>query len=200
MSKATIVMIMLAALGLGWLVGAGLADKQDNEPVSTTPGTAATESAAPLSTGGAPVYRYLSPENVTVEMDDFGSALPSAVGENFVGREGEFKTETVIINLAMDGSTEYKAIMKQGDAVVFHWKTNRGNVYYDYHGHDAAFGDEFFTRYDEGEGSERSGSMVAPYDGQHGWYFLNIEEGPTTITLNVSGFFDEIIEIELGGY
>ena len=196
MSKATIVMIMLAALGLGWLVGASLAEKDVAEPVETTP---ASEPSAPQSTGGAPVYRYLSPDDVTIEMDEFGSALPSADGENFVGREGEFKTETVVIELAMDGRTEFKAIMEQGDSLVFHWKTNRGNVYYDYHGHDPAFGNEFFTRYDEGEGGERSGSMVAPYAGQHGWYFLNIEEGPTTITLNVAGFYEEIVEIELGG-
>jgi hypothetical protein len=196
MGKSTLVLLALAALGLGALIGVSLVDDQavTEEPVATN------DVAVVASAGGAPVLRYLAPEDVSVEYDEYGQAAPSANGENFIAREGAPKSETLTITLEADESVEYKAVMKQGDAISFRWSTDGGQAYYDFHAHDEAFGPEFFSRYDEGEGVERSGSIVAGYDGQHGWYWLNLEGEPTTITLDVTGFFEEIVEIDLGGY
>ena len=35
---------------------------------------------------------------------------------------------------------------------------------------------------------------VAPFAGEHGWYWLNIHDGPVTITLTVTGFYDDIVD------
>jgi hypothetical protein len=195
MGKSTLILIALAALGIGALVGVSLVD----EPQAVTE-PAVVEEVAVAFTGGAPVFRYLAPGDVTVGEDEFGQPLPAADGENFIAREGGPRSETLTINLGLDETVEYKALMQQGDAITFRWSTDGGDVYYDFHAHDDAFGPEFFTRYDEGEGSARSGTIVAPYAGQHGWFWLNIADGPTTVTLEVSGFYDEIIEIDLEGY
>ena len=114
--------------------------------------------------------------------------------------DGAPKSETLTITLDLDGTVEYKALMQQGDNIAFRWSTDGNDVYYDFHAHDDAFGPEFFTRYDEGEGAERSGSIMAAYSGQHGWFWLNLGDGPTTITLEVYGFYDEVIEIGLEDY
>lgn len=196
MGKSTLILIALAALGLGALIGVSLVSDQ----AATEESVAINDVAVVASSGGAPVLRYLAPEGVTVEYDEFGQAVPLAGGENFIAREGAPKSETLTITLEADASVEYKAVMKQGDAIAFRWSTDGGQAYYDFHAHDDAFGPEFFTRYDEGEGTERSGSIVAGYDGQHGWFWLNLEGEPTTITLDVAGFFDEVVEIDLGGY
>lgn len=194
MGKSTLVLILLAGLGIGALVGMSLVDDAPVEgPVVDAP-------VAVASTGGAPVFRFLGPDDVTVGLDDFGQPLPSAVGENFVARDRVPKSETITVSLGLDAATEYKALMQQGDTIAFRWKTDGDEVYYDFHAHDEAFGPDFFTRYDEGEGTERSGSIMAPYSGQHGWFWLNLGDTPTTITLEVSGFYDEIIEIDLEGY
>jgi len=171
MGKSTLVLIALAALGLGTLIGVSLID----EP-------AAVEEQAPVaevavaSTGGAPVFRFLAPGDVSAAEDEFGQPI------------------------GLDESVEYKALMQQGDTIAFRWSTDGGEVYYDFHAHDDAFGPGFFSRYDEGEGTSRSGSIMAAYTGQHGWFWLNIADGPTTVTLEVSGFYDEIVEIDLSGY
>ena len=195
MGKATLVLIALAALGLGTLIGVSLVD----EPAAVAEQVPAAEVAV-ASTGGAPVFRFLAPGDVNVEEDEFGQPLPAANGENFVGREAAPKSETVTITIGLDESVEYKALMQQGDTIAFRWSTDGGDVYYDFHAHDEAFGPEFFSRYDEGEGISRSGSIMAAYTGQHGWFWLNIADGPTTVTLEVSGFYDEIVEIDLSGY
>ena len=74
--------------------------------------------------------------------------------------------------------------------------TDGGLVYSDLHGHDPAAGQEFFVRYREDQegATEATGSLVAPFDGEHGWYWLNIHDGPVTITLTVTGFFDDIVD------
>ena len=189
MGKSTIVLVTIAALGLGALIGTSLVDKAEPESVAAE--------AAP--TGGAPTFRYLSPDAVSIERDEYGQVQPVANGENFIASDRGLRTEILEIVLDLDATVEYKALMQQGDALAFRWSTD-GEAYYDFHAHDEAFGDEFFTRYDEGEGSGSAGSIVAAYDGQHGWFWLNISDAPITITLQVMGFYDEIIEIDLEAY
>lgn len=195
MGKSTIVLVTLAALGLGALIGLSLVGRGPDKIDAQTPAAASS-----TSTGGAPVYRYLSPDDTKVALDEFGQALPSTVGENYIVRNSDWKSETVRIALDLDAAVEYKAIMEQGDSIIFKWKSDGGPVYYDFHAHDESFGEEFFTRYDEGEAASRSGSFVAAYSGQHGWYLLNIADQPITITLDVAGFYDEIVEIEVETY
>jgi hypothetical protein len=201
MEKSTLMLVTLAALGLGALIGSSLVDESVDvgEPSGSSGDIAAT--AAPTAdSGGAPVYRFLSPETVSVEYDEYGQAAPVANGENYIARDGELKSEILEITLETDATTEYKALLKQGDSITYRWSTDGGEAYYDFHGHDEAFGEEFFTRYAEGEGSSSAGSIVAAYDGQHGWFWLNIEAEPITIRLEVMGFYDEIIEIDLEAY
>lgn len=199
MNKSTIVLLVIAALVLGSLIGVSLVEI-DEPAVPDVSAPAAANDVAAGSTGGAPRFRYLKPGDVALVTDEFGEPQPAAPGENFIARTRPWKSESVTFELPLDAATEYKAIMSQGDAIVFNWTTDGGQAYYDFHAHDAAFGEEFFTRYDEGEGETGAGAIVAAYDGQHGWYWLNIADGPTSITLNVAGYFDEIIEIEIEGY
>ena len=196
MGKSTIVLVTLAAVGLGTLIGFSLVD--EDEPVVDSIAAEAVPTAA-VDGGGAPAFRFLSPESVSVEHDEYGQALPVAGGENFIARDRGLKTEILEIALDLDATVEYKALMQQGDSIAFRWSAD-GEAYYDFHAHDEAFGDEFFTRYAEGEGSSSAGSIVAAYDGQHGWFWLNISDTPIMITLEVMGFYDEIIEIDLEGY
>jgi hypothetical protein len=112
------------------------------------------------------------------------------------------KTQTMRVQLDFDGRTEVKALMKQSKAIVYHWKVEGGSVYVDFHGHDPAKGKNFWVRYEEaGQDApgvtERSGSLIAPFDGQHGWYWLNLSQEPVTIELTVTGYFDELVDLRL---
>lgn len=113
------------------------------------------------------------------------------------------KTETMRIELDFDGRTEVKVEMAKSKVVLYSWKVTGGDVYVDFHGHDPAKSDSFWVRYEEagqeeGQGvSSRHGSLVAPFDGQHGWYFLNLAQGPITIDLTVTGYFDRLVDLRL---
>ena len=44
------------------------------------------------------------------------------------------------------------------------------------------------------EGRGNNSSLTAPFTGEHGWFWLNINEFPITINLTVTGFYDNIID------
>ena len=46
-------------------------------------------------------------------------------------------------------------------------------------------------RSEDQETAGGSGSLVAPFAGEHGWYWLNVSNNPVTVTLNLTGYFDD---------
>jgi hypothetical protein len=192
MGKATLVLVTIAALGFGLLVGYSLVDDEQEDA-----GVDSIDTGAMILTGGAPAFRYLKPDDADVTGHDAESGAPFANGENFVGRDSRWNSEVREIELTGDSRVEYKVFMSQGDSFIFNWQVEGEEIYYDFHAHDDAFGEEFFTRYDDGRATGRSGSIVAAYDGQHGWYWQNLEPDDVTLTLEVAGFYDEIREMDL---
>jgi hypothetical protein len=119
-----------------------------------------------------------------------------------VTHDGEFRSDTLTIDLKLGEEVEYKALMKQGDTIVYSWRVNDGDVYTDFHA-DPGEGAEgypegFFIRYRESESTSGSGSLVAPFAGNHGWYWLNIQENPIQIELQVHGYYESVSEVYRG--
>src|SRR3546814_7721316 len=75
--------------------------------------------------------------------------------------------------------------MNQGDTFVFHWTADAA-VAVDMHGErvDAAK-DEYTSYWIEREQSEASGTFTAPFDGSHGWYWLNRGDTPVTVQVDI---------------
>ena len=47
---------------------------------------------------------------------------------------------------------------------------------------------------EEDEGTGGNGSVTAAFTGEHGWYWLNYNEFDVTVSLTVSGYFDELVD------
>jgi hypothetical protein len=100
-----------------------------------------------------------------------------------------FRTETIKVPLGPDGEIEYKATMKAGQSIVYSWEVDRGSVYYDFHGEPAD--PKQSKRYKEvQETKSENGVFVAPFDGKHGWYWLNLSSDNIVVTLKISGFYE----------
>jgi hypothetical protein len=115
--------------------------------------------------------------------------IPKAEGVVSNYYDTPFKSDTVKIKLGPDGELEYKAVMKTGQSMVYSWSVNKGSVYYDFHGEPANPKDS--KRYQEvQETKSANGVFVAPFDGKHGWYWLNLTSEPIEITLKLAGFYE----------
>jgi hypothetical protein len=160
-----------------------------NEPIAEA--TSSVESAAKPVTGafpGAPAEA------------DFDYYDPEVLGDPFSrSHTSEFRTTTIEVALDEFEQVEIKAVMKQGDALVYSWKMIEGEtVYTDFHAdpHQTdLYPDRYWLRYAESEEPSASGSLVAPFDGNHGWYWMNIEENPVKLVLEVRGYYDSLEEI-----
>jgi hypothetical protein len=128
-----------------------------------------------------------------VEIPDVGEPVPLPNPAIHQEEEQPAQTQTLQIMIPPEQETEIKTVLRKGKVVVYSWQVDRGTVYCDYHGHDPAAGSDFFVRYrEQDEGASANGSLVAPFDGEHGWYWLNYNDFPVTITLTVTGFYDDI--------
>jgi len=197
LNKSTLAFIAIAAGLIGMLLGYSVTDKSAASPAATPTQSASTVSTASTGAAGALAYRYIADSEFTsIKRDEFGRAAPYNIGENIQTSDKAFKELTMEIELPLDATVEYKLLMDQGDAAVYEWSVDDGEVYTDFHAHPPGEG-EFFTRYSETEGDSDQGAIVAAYSGQHGWFWLNISDKPVTVVLKVAGFYDDLIEIDL---
>lgn len=106
---------------------------------------------------------------------------------------------TVTIELVPFGQAEYKFMMEEGESLVYSWTTDEGLAYADLHGHTMVDGSELLVEYLKSDSvSGDSGNIHTPFTGEHGWYFLNLEEQTQVITLKVAGTFSSHELIDLG--
>jgi len=107
-------------------------------------------------------------------------------------KPADARADTVTVKLQAGEETEVKVILDAAQVVLYSWTAAGGEVYTDFHGHEPNAG-EAFVRYEEQmSGKEGHGSLVAPFAGEHGWYWVNVSEQPVTITLSVKGYYNEI--------
>ena len=62
------------------------------------------------------------------------------------------------------------------------------DVWHEFHGHTP----QTVTFYKKAAGVTHHGSLTAPFDGIHGWYFENRSKAPVTVRLRLSGFYEII--------
>jgi hypothetical protein len=131
-----------------------------------------------------------------VTIPDFGEPVPLPNPRVSQIESTPPAMRTMTVNLAVDGETEVKTVLREGKMIVYDWQVDDGIVYSDFHGHNPEYGSDFWVRYKEDQqgASSGSGSLVAPFDGEHGWYWVNLSDHPVTVTLQVTGFFDEMID------
>ena len=126
-----------------------------------------------------------------VKVPDAGEPIPLPNPAVIQLKKAEGASRTMKVVLKAGEETEIKTLLDAAQVIVYSWKAD-GEVYTDFHGHEPSMG-EGFVRYEEQQtGHEGHGSLVAPFGGEHGWFWLSLEERPVTITLTVTGYFKDV--------
>jgi hypothetical protein len=106
--------------------------------------------------------------------------------------EGSYRQDAMELTLEPGKGAEIKAQLKAGDGMVFHWIAS-AEVAVDMHGEETgAAKDEYTSYWIERAQREGAGSFSAPFDGSHGWYWLNRSSEPVTVKVEVAGFQDKL--------
>jgi hypothetical protein len=131
----------------------------------------------------------------TVEIPDFGEPVPLPNPEIHQSEMTAPQTRTMMVVIPSEQETEIKTVLREGKMILYSWSVDRGDIYSDFHGHDPEVSAEFWVRYEEHqEGAGGNGSLVAPFNGEHGWYWVNYNEYPVTVTLTIMGYYDDVID------
>jgi hypothetical protein len=97
-----------------------------------------------------------------------------------------------------EAALEIKVAMTPGQTMIYSWtvEPSPGSpapkpIEFDFHGHTLNPKGEAMTvaEYLKSAGASDSGSLTAPFDGIHGWYFKNTNPDPVTVRLTVEGFY-----------
>jgi hypothetical protein len=126
-------------------------------------------------------------------------------------RKTPFRSDTVEIPLGYIGggvgpySLEYKVALTAGDVLLYEWEaaglTDPAGLVFDFHGHTLPSGAEekmVVASYRKGSGAAERGSLTAPMDGIHGWYFENRTGAPMVLRLRLIGAYELVPPGEAG--
>jgi hypothetical protein len=108
-----------------------------------------------------------------------------------VEKASALNTHEMTVTLAPDEGREIKVTMPKGAAVDYAWETSGGKANFDVHGDSKALSIDYHNYY-KGSEQMREGTLIAAFDGSHGWYWRNRTREPLTITLKTSGDYTEI--------
>jgi hypothetical protein len=174
----------------------GVSDSLANEETELQSQSTQNETVETLASEQVALYISIDPETTQLKINEFGESQAFVEGVNIRSYDQEFKTESIDVLIDVGAQVEFKAIMETGEVLLYAWEAN-DELYYDFHAHQENGNPDFWTRYAEGEGTADKGSIVAPYQGEHGWYWLNISDNPVSVKLRVAGYYREIKEIDL---
>ncbi|WP_415879915.1 hypothetical protein [Methylomonas sp. TEB] len=97
--------------------------------------------------------------------------------------------DTVKIVVPAGEGLEYKFHLAKGANLEYSWSTNGAALYFDFHGEPQGDKTGYFKSYKETTDSQSSGSLSAPFEGSHGWYWENKSNAPVTVVLNTKGAY-----------
>jgi hypothetical protein len=128
------------------------------------------------------------PAEYNVDPTGFGRAIgltrlsdPEAAKTDSEGTAGagSSRKDAVEIEVLAGKSLEYKFSLQAGDKLKYSWKVEPSGpaLFFDFHGEPKG-------------GKKGRGTLTAPFDGIHGWYWKNKSEGPTKVTLATSGSYE----------
>jgi hypothetical protein len=142
------------------------------------------------------LYSAIDTSGMTAEFNSSGEPQPVLSGINLREHDEVYNSETIETVLDPRQQIEYMANIDQGEVLLYTWEVD-GKVYYDFHAHQENVDPDIWIRYSEGANLRSSGSIIAPYAGEHGWYWVNLDTRPVKLKLTVSGYYKNIFRVDL---
>lgn len=122
--------------------------------------------------------------------------LPARPGDGPVGPApvgaAERREDRVDVTLEAGKGLEYKFHLVGGHTIAYSWQTDFGSLNFDFHGEPKGAEPGVFESWTRGRSAKMEGSLNAPFEGSHGWYWENDNEYEVVVTLETSGVYEVI--------
>jgi len=84
---------------------------------------------------------------------------------------------------------EYKFHLVKGATLDYSWTTDGAKLYFDFHGEPKGDKTGYFKSFKVSSDNQSTGTLTAPFEGPHGWYWENKTRSPVAIILNTKGSY-----------
>jgi hypothetical protein len=102
----------------------------------------------------------------------------------------DWREDLVVIEVAPGEGVEYKFSLRAGQKLKYEWEVDQSALYFDFHGEPSGGEKDFFESYIVSTARETRGTLTAPFDGVHGWYWKNKGTTLARVTLVTSGSYE----------
>ena len=132
-----------------------------------------------------------------IKMEKLGSS-PSITRPNEANNpppETQYPTREDSIEVVIPAGTgiEYKFKSLKYGKTKYEWTTDKGIIYIDFHGEvkqENTPKNVFYESYTLAYSNNMAGTLTAPFEGKHGWYFRNKTNEDIIVTLRLIGQYE----------
>jgi hypothetical protein len=185
--KALIIAIVISAV---LLVGAVLPAEYGIDPTGIGRTLGFTRLYSP-SDSSAAVARVLYPRlKMEQAGSDKGVKKPVEADNPPPSQQYEIREDSVQVTVPAGKGIEYKIYMLRHGQVKYEWTTDKDVVYVDFHGEvnqEQVTSDVYYESYTLAYADNMVGTLLAPYEGKHGWYFRNNGKSDIIVTIRLKG-------------
>ena len=136
-----------------------------------------------------------------IQMHDFshdaekgGGAIAAEVTSPVAMDATNIPQDTITVEIPARGEIEYKVMLAKGAVLQYAWKSTGTELFFDFHGDPQGDTTGYFKSYGTGTKSQANGSLIAPFEGKHGWYWKNSSNQDAQVILELKGVYQLIIK------
>jgi hypothetical protein len=119
------------------------------------------------------------------------------IGPQLALSDSAGRADVTSLTLGPNEGKEIKLVMRTGSRAVYSWTAAGGLVNFDTHAEPAQGPSGSYHSYAKGHGVDSdAGTLIAAFDGTHGWYWRNVGEAPVTVKLETRGEYEEVRVME----
>lgn len=124
------------------------------------------------------------------------SAVVAAAGDGNRSKNAPIdsasKRDSMLVVLRPTQRLEVKLAMSKDQVASYRWNVDTGTVYFNLHGEGPTAPGDSAHSYGRGTLHAAEGSIVALFDGLHGWFLYNPSAKEVRVSLTVWGQFQEL--------
>lgn len=100
--------------------------------------------------------------------------------------------DTIQITVPARSDIEYKLQLARGASFNYLWETEKGEVFYDFHGEPNEDQTGYFETFEKSTSDQAMGALTSTFAGTHGWYWKNNHNYPVVIYLKIKGDYQRL--------
>ena len=135
-------------------------------------------------------------KKLTIEESGSGPDVPIPVEVNSPPPAEQYsirEDSDITVVVPAGKGIEYKFKMLKYGSTKYEWSTDGSILYSDMHGEvllENPPEEEFFESYAEAYSNNMTGTLIAPFEGIHGWYFRNKNKEDVIVNIKLKGQYE----------